>query len=70
MFSKRSLQNDFPFPYRIHIEVAAADQSSIDAINNVGGSVTIVFRNALNLQAHLYPGRFEILPRTVLLLYT
>lgn len=56
--------NDRPFPYRIHIEVTDSDQSSIDAINHVGGSVTIVYRNALNMEAHLHPDRFEILPRT------
>lgn len=47
------------------MEVAAADQSSIDVINAVGGSVTIVYRHKLNLEAHLYPGRFEILPKSV-----
>lgn len=60
-----SFQDDLPFPYRIHIEVTATDQSSIDAINAVGGSVSIVYRHQLNLEAHLHPRRFEILPKTV-----
>ncbi|KAL8433742.1 hypothetical protein ACSSS7_003660 [Eimeria intestinalis] len=29
--------NDYPFPYKITIDVASADQSSIDAIRRVGG---------------------------------
>jgi len=56
--------NDYPFPYKIDIEVAGADQSSIDMIKRVGGSVTIVYMNRVNLRAHLKPFRFEVLPRT------
>ncbi|PFH32700.1 putative ribosomal protein L15 [Besnoitia besnoiti] len=56
--------NDYPFPYKISIEVAGADQSSIDAIRRVGGEVIIVYRNRLNLRAHIKPYKFEVLPRT------
>jgi len=56
--------NDYPFPYKIDIEVAAADQSSIDVIKAVGGSVTIVYMAPITLRAHLKPWKFEVLPRT------
>lgn len=56
--------NDYPFPYKIDIEVMNADQSSIDAIKRVGGSVTIVYMEKINLRAHVKPYKFEILPRT------
>ncbi|KAF4645351.1 putative ribosomal protein L15 [Toxoplasma gondii] len=56
--------NDYPFPYKISIEVAGADQSSIDAIRRVGGEVIIVYRNRLNLRAHIKPYKFEVLPKT------
>merc|ERR1719329_586029 len=55
--------NDFPFPYKIDIEVAAADQSSIDMIKAVGGSVTIVYMGPVSLRAHVKPWRFQVLPR-------
>merc|ERR1712046_342055 len=54
--------NDFPFPYKIDIEVAGADQSSIDAIKAVGGSLTIVYMERVALRAHLKPRKFEVLP--------
>lgn len=53
-----------PFPYKIDIEVAAVDQSSIDAIKRVGGSITVVYMDRLAMRAHLKPYKFEILPRT------
>ncbi|KJP86148.1 hypothetical protein AK88_04199 [Plasmodium fragile] len=56
--------NDYPFPYKIDIEVATADQSSIDVIKKVGGTVTIVYMERINLRAHIKPYKFEILPRT------
>merc|ERR1712048_1162633 len=56
--------NDFPFPYKIDIEVASADQSSIDMINAVGGSVTVVYMQAVVLRAHIKPWKYEVLPRT------
>ncbi|CAK0885799.1 unnamed protein product, partial [Prorocentrum cordatum] len=56
--------NDFPFPYKIDIEVAGADQSSLDMIKAVGGTVTIVYMERVGLRAHLKPWRFEVLPRT------
>jgi len=56
--------NDFPFPYKIDIEVAGADQSSVDMIKAVGGSVTIVYMEPVTLRAHLKPWKFEVLPRT------
>ena len=56
--------NDYPFPYKIDIEVAGADQSSIDAIRRVGGSVTIVYLERVGLRAHLKPHRFDILPKS------
>jgi large subunit ribosomal protein L15 len=56
--------NNYPFPYKIDIEVAGADQSSIDAIRRVGGSVTIVYMERVGLRAHLKPHRFDILPKT------
>lgn len=56
--------NDFPFPYKIDIEVAGADQSSVDVIKAVGGSVTIVYMDRVTLRAHVKPWRFEVLPRT------
>ena len=55
--------NDYPFPYKIDIEVAGADQSSIDAIRKVGGSVTVVYMERVSLRAHLKPHRFDILPK-------
>jgi len=56
--------NDFPFPYKVDIEVAGADQSSIDMIKAVGGSITVVYMEQLTLRAHVKPWKFEILPRT------
>eukprot|EP00747_Dinoflagellata_sp_TGD_P169004 gnl/TRDRNA2_/TRDRNA2_196792_c0_seq1.p1 gnl/TRDRNA2_/TRDRNA2_196792_c0~~gnl/TRDRNA2_/TRDRNA2_196792_c0_seq1.p1 ORF type:complete len:332 (-),score=33.89 gnl/TRDRNA2_/TRDRNA2_196792_c0_seq1:71-1066(-) len=56
--------NDFPFPYKIDIEVAGADQSSIDMIKAVGGTVTIVYMEKITLRAHLKPWKYEVLPRT------
>ncbi|VWU49031.1 mitochondrial ribosomal protein L15 precursor, putative [Hepatocystis sp. ex Piliocolobus tephrosceles] len=56
--------NDYPFPYKIDIEVANADQSSIDVIKKVGGTVTIIYMERVNLRAHIKPYKFEILPRT------
>ena len=56
--------NDYPFPYKIDIEIAGADQSSIDAISRVGGSVTIVYMERVGLRAHLRPQRFDILPKS------
>ncbi|SBT45142.1 mitochondrial ribosomal protein L15 precursor, putative [Plasmodium ovale wallikeri] len=56
--------NDYPFPYKIDIEVSNADQSSIDVIKKVGGSVTIVYMERVNLRAHIKPYKFEILPKT------
>lgn len=56
--------NDFPFPYKIDIEVASADQSSIDMIRAVGGSVTVVYMEAVSLRAHVKPWKYEVLPRT------
>jgi len=56
--------NDFPFPYKIDIEVAGADQSSLDAIKAVGGSVTVVYMERVTLRAHVKPWKYEVLPRT------
>eukprot|EP00416_Gambierdiscus_australes_P024410 CAMPEP_0171059674 /NCGR_PEP_ID=MMETSP0766_2-20121228/3335_1 /TAXON_ID=439317 /ORGANISM="Gambierdiscus australes, Strain CAWD 149" /LENGTH=348 /DNA_ID=CAMNT_0011515151 /DNA_START=77 /DNA_END=1121 /DNA_ORIENTATION=+ len=56
--------NDFPFPYKIDIEVAAADQSSIDMIKAVGGTVTVVYMQKVVLRAHVKPWKYEVLPRT------
>lgn len=56
--------NDYPFPYKIDIEVCGADQSSIDAIKAVGGTVTIVYMQKVVLRAHVKPWKYEILPRT------
>mmetsp|Transcript_11437 Transcript_11437/g.25930 ORF Transcript_11437/g.25930 Transcript_11437/m.25930 type:complete len:349 (+) Transcript_11437:84-1130(+) len=53
--------NDFPFPYKINIEVMGADQSSIDMIKAVGGTVTIVYMNRISLRQHLKPHAYEIL---------
>jgi large subunit ribosomal protein L15 len=55
--------NDYPFPYKINIEVAGADQSSIDAIRKAGGTVTVVYMERVSLRAHLKPHRFDILPK-------
>ncbi|KYN95893.1 putative mitochondrial ribosomal protein L15 precursor [Plasmodium gaboni] len=56
--------NDYPFPYKIDIEVSHADQSSIDVIKKVGGSVTIIYMERVNLRAHIKPYKFDILPKT------
>eukprot|EP00922_Rhytidocystis_sp_ex-Travisia-forbesii_P029800 GHVS01043692.1.p1 GENE.GHVS01043692.1~~GHVS01043692.1.p1 ORF type:complete len:361 (+),score=33.67 GHVS01043692.1:3-1085(+) len=56
--------NDYPFPYKIDLEVAGSDQSSIDAICRVGGSVTIVYYDRIGLRAHIKPYKFEVLPKT------
>lgn len=56
--------NDFPFPYKIDIEVAGSDQSSIDAIKAVGGTVTVVYMQPVTLRAHVKPWKYEVLPRT------
>lgn len=56
--------NDYPFPYKVDLEVSGADQSSIDAIKRVGGSVTIVHFDRVGLRAHLRPWRFAVLPKT------
>lgn len=56
--------NDFPFPYKINIEVAGADQSSVDVLKAVGGTVTIVYMEPLTLRVHVKPWKYEVLPRT------
>lgn len=56
--------NDFPFPYKIDIEVAGADQSSIDMVKAVGGTVTIVYMERVTLRAHVKPWKYEVLPKT------
>eukprot|EP00392_Amoebophrya_sp_AT5.2_P002911 g2916.t1 len=56
--------NDYPFPYKIHLEVAGADQSSIEVLKAVGGTVTIVYHTPLCLRAHLKPHKFDVLPRS------
>jgi len=56
--------NDFPFPYKIDIEVAGADQSTVDMIKAVGGSVTIVYMERIALRSHMKPWKYEVLPRT------
>jgi large subunit ribosomal protein L15 len=56
--------NDYPFPYKIDVEVSSADQSTFDAIKRVGGSVTIVHFDCVGLRAHLRPWRFAVLPKT------
>jgi len=56
--------NDFPFPYKIDIEVAGADQSSVDMIKAVGGTITIVYMERVTLRAHIKPWKYEVLPRT------
>jgi large subunit ribosomal protein L15 len=56
--------NDFPFPYKIDIEVAGADQSTVDAIRAVGGTITIVYMEPVTLRAHVKPWKYEVLPRT------
>jgi len=56
--------NDYPFPYKVHVEVMGADQSSIDMIKAVGGSVTIVYMNRIALRQHLKPSAYEVLPKT------
>eukprot|EP00928_Gymnodinium_smaydae_P079384 TRINITY_DN63327_c0_g1_i1.p1 TRINITY_DN63327_c0_g1~~TRINITY_DN63327_c0_g1_i1.p1 ORF type:complete len:358 (+),score=57.92 TRINITY_DN63327_c0_g1_i1:75-1148(+) len=56
--------NDFPFPYKIDIEVAGADQSSVDVIRAVGGSVTVVYMGRVTLRAHVKPWKYEVLPRS------
>ncbi|SOV19077.1 mitochondrial ribosomal protein L15 precursor, putative [Plasmodium sp. gorilla clade G2] len=55
--------NDYPFPYKIDIEVSHADQSSIDVIKKVGGSVTIIYMERVNLRAHIKPYKFDVLPK-------
>lgn len=56
-------KNDYPFPYKICIDVAGADQSTIDNIRRVGGSVSITYRDRVNLRAHIKPYKFEVLPK-------
>lgn len=56
--------NDFPFPYKIDIEVAGTDQSSVDAIRAVGGTVTVVYMEKVALRSHIKPWKYEVLPRT------
>lgn len=56
--------NDYPFPYKITIEVCGADQSSIDAVRRVKGDVRIRYFDRVNLRAHLKPYKFEVLPKT------
>ncbi|EEQ99649.1 conserved hypothetical protein [Perkinsus marinus ATCC 50983] len=56
--------NDYPFPYKVDIEVASVDQSSIDMIKRVGGSVTVVYMERVALRAHIKPWKFEVLPKT------
>ncbi|KAF5153427.1 54S ribosomal protein L10 [Theileria parva strain Muguga] len=56
--------NGYPFPYKIDISVASCDQSSVDVIKAVGGTVTIIHHDKVSLRAHIKPHKFEILPRT------
>merc|ERR1712008_533216 len=49
---------------KIDIEVCGADQSSIDAIKAVGGTVTVVYMQKVVLRAHVKPYKYEVLPRT------
>lgn len=55
--------NDYPFPYKIDIELASCDQSTVDMIRRVGGSITIVYYDRIGLKAHLQPWKFDILPQ-------
>lgn len=56
--------NNYPFPYKIDIAVSGADQSSINVIKAVGGSVEIKYLERVNLRALLKPYKFEVLPKT------
>lgn len=56
--------NDYPFPYKIDIECASADQSTIDMIRRVGGNVTVVHYGRIGLRAHIQPWKFHVLPQT------
>lgn len=40
-------------------QVASADQSSIDAIKAVGGTVTVVYMERVALRSHLKPYKYE-----------
>ncbi|KAL8455861.1 hypothetical protein Emag_000306 [Eimeria magna] len=64
LHDSRCVKNNYPFPYKITVDVASADQSSIDAIRRVGGEVRVVYRHPLNLRAHVKPYKFEVLPKT------
>merc|ERR1712139_14799 len=44
--------------------MGGADQSSVDMIKAVGGSVTIVYMERVALRAHIKPWKYEVLPRT------
>ncbi|UKK00531.2 ribosomal protein L15 [Theileria orientalis] len=56
--------NNYPFPYKIDIVVASSDQSSIDVIKKVGGTVSIIHYDKIALRAHIKPYKYEILPKT------
>ena len=42
--------------------MASADQSSIDAIKAVGGTVTVVYMERVALRSHLKPYKYEAGP--------
>ncbi|UKJ88120.2 hypothetical protein MACJ_000563 [Theileria orientalis] len=56
--------NNYPFPYKIDIVVASCDQSSVDVIKKVGGTVSIIHYDKIALRAHIKPYKYEILPKT------
>lgn len=47
----------------VRLEVSRASTEAIMAVEEAGGSVTCVYRSALNLRAHLKPQGFTVIPR-------
>jgi hypothetical protein len=54
-------KNDLKTP--IHLEVRAASQAAIEAVEAIGGTVTCVHFNRLALRALMKPLKFDLLPR-------
>eukprot|EP00053_Salpingoeca_punica_P005139 m.52856 g.52856 ORF g.52856 m.52856 type:complete len:231 (+) comp13106_c0_seq1:69-761(+) len=54
------------FDIPLNLEVSRASKQAIAAVEKAGGSISCVYRNKLNLRAHLKPEKFDTIPRPAL----
>lgn len=51
---------------KIKIEITRASRSAIERVELMGGEITTVHHNRINLRAHLEPEKFDLIPRSSL----